>query len=359
MKFTKLEIKDPLSKVVGSSLPLYRKAPDNQKGGIRIQVSKRMEEMIKAQGKIYLAEEKAYAEGVKKTLADLKTAVGKSVDDMKALQKLKHKPKNEQEIKKLHLRIDQTHTMGIAHIANLNEWREGLTSHQGWRAEVIPSDSDAKELLGDDEIARLDALFKKIREVGVGAVASVSSAKKQAPEMLHRLETLSKAAEIAAKDMLGAQEVENFATTELDKLEKPNGELDTLEQRIHSTASSLKSNIKGVEDFLKDLKDKKKKVTAKDITGQQTVRNRDIQAKKGDIKLFKTLNDTAKAICGDIKSTAKKGGKNALSPDTIKRLSDALAKTKEYDKILKEIEKNYPKYEKLVTKELAKAKPTG
>jgi len=358
MKFTKLEIKDPLSKAVGSSLPLYRKAPDNQKGGIRIQVSKRMEEMIKAQGKIYLAEEKAYAEAVKKSFADMKTALKKATDDMKSLRKLKHKPKNEKEIKALHLRIDQSYAMGVAMVGDLQKWGGDLAAHQGWRGDVIPNDDDAKELLGKDEIARLDAFFKKIREVGVGQVASVSSSRKQAAEMLKRLETLTKAAAIDVKDLLGAQETEKFATDELDALEKPKGELQELE-RLPFLANQMKENIKSVEEFLKDVKDKKKKVTEKMIVGQQTVRNRDVPAKDGAIKLMKTMNDTVKATCNDIKNAAKKGGKNSLSPDTLKRLSEALAKTKEYDKVLKDMEKNYPKYHKLVTKDLAKAKATG
>ncbi len=166
MKFTKLEIADPLSKAVANSLPLYRKAPGNQKGGIRIQVSKRMEEIIKTQGKTYLAEEKAYVDAVKKSTKDMKATFAKATADIKALQKLKHKAKNEKEIKALHTRIDQSFVFGSALMGDMNKWANDLAAHQGRRGDVIPSDEDAKELLGDDEIKRLDAIFKKIRERG-------------------------------------------------------------------------------------------------------------------------------------------------------------------------------------------------
>lgn len=364
MKFTKLEIAPTLSKAVASALPLYRKAPDNQKGGIRIQVSKRMEEMIKAQGKTYLEEEKAYANAVKKGVDEIKSTLAKSVADMKALQKLKHKAKNENEIKALHIRIDQAYAMGVGAVGNMSQWGEGLTAHQGWRGEVIPNDDDAKELLGKDEIERLDAMYKKIRVVGIDLIASVSTPKKQADEMLRRLETLTKAAAIAAKDLLGAQETEKFATDELDELEKPKGEITMIENKIHTVMGTMTDSIKYVEGFLKDVKDNKKKadkdkITEKDLQKQQSNRNSHIKAMDDYIKLMKSQNETIKATCEDIKNAAKKGGKDALSPDTVKRLTAALSKTKEYDKLLKDLEKDYSKYHKLVTKDLAKAKLKG
>jgi len=353
MKFTKLEIVDPLKKVVESALPLYRKAPENQKAGIRIQVSSRMAEIIKAQGKIYLEEEKAYVEAVNKTVKDMKLALGKSVADMKDLQKLKHKPKNEKDIKGLHLRVDQSYAMGVALVGEMSKWGEGLTAHQGWRGDVIPGDKDAKELLGDAEIKQLDATFKKIREMGVGLISSVKSPKAQADEMLKRLETLSKAAALAAKDLLGASEVENFAKGELDELEKPNsGDIAVVEQLVGSMPGALDGAAKSLKDFLKD----KKKITAKTLEAAQTFHNRNVVTRGGHIKEAQARNETIKTTCAEIEKAAKKGGKGAVSPETLKRMTDALAKAKVNDKILAKLTKDFGAYEKSVTKDLAKLK---
>ncbi len=169
--------------------------------------------------------------------------------------------------------------------------------------------------------------------------------------MLKRLETFTKAAAIAAKDLLNAHEIENFATGELDELEKPStGDVAVVDQLLGPMGGAIDNAMKGLQSFLKD----KKKITAKSLKATQTFHNRNIVTRSGHLKESEARNETIKNSCAEIQKAVKKAGKDSIPPDVAKRLAEIIAKAKANEKALKGHQKSFAKYEKAVNKDLAK-----
>ena len=355
MSFTTLTLNTKVTQFIQGSLGTFRAAPPAQQPSIAVQVQGRIEREISSEGKIYLAEERKYEAWVLKMEAQVQKVYAAAAKDIKTLQGLKHKEKNDSKIKALHKRVDQANMFVSAALGDVRQAATNLSAHQGWRGEIFTQDPDMKELLGTNIIKELDVKFKKIREEGVAIISRLSAPREKIEQVHKRMVALSKAAQLAASDSLDGNKVWAFAEDQFRQLANPTGAdmggLQAIKQVMPGMDRDLPKDIKVLNTFIKDAKAKNSKTTPAAIKAYQKANSRKVVTHQGHIDKAKSRNLTVQSRLVQVEKLHKKA---PLPGPLVNMLKSFKQEVKDNEKLIKSVEKHFAKYKMIVEGDLAK-----
>ncbi|MDT8344463.1 MAG: hypothetical protein RQ752_08500 [Thermohalobaculum sp.] len=349
MNFTTLNLSTTLGQIAANAARGF----DTLDTGAKAQVAAQTEQAVKAeidrQMKIYLAEEKAYVDAVKKLVANMQRVHDLAVKDLAKLQKLKHKPSNAEEIKALHKRLDQSFMFCGSSGAELSKMAGDLTAHQDFRANPIPDALDA--VVGAAVKKQLSDHFVKNRAPAIGWVGGLQGLKTSAEQVVKRTKLMQREAAVFASDAIDALKVQELIASEMDKLFKvPKGPLAIIESDYTGLADQINSNIATIEGHAKGKQTfPNRKVYDGFIGGQKF----NVENFGGKIEGLRGVIATATARLNAIAALGKKA---PLSPQQVARLKEAKTAIAEGAKLLKKIESAYSSFKKTIDKTLPKLK---
>lgn len=349
MNFTTLNLSTTLTQLAAGAARGFDDLDERAKEQLAARTEQQARAEIDRQMKIYLAEEKAYVESVKKTVAGMQRVHDLAVKDLAKLQKLKQKPSNAEEIRALHKRLDQSFMFCASSGGEIERMAENLTAHQDFRANPVPDELDA--VIGEARRKALADHFVKNRAPAIGWVGGLAGTRAAAEQIVKRSKLMHREAGVFARGATDALKVQELIESEIDKLFKaPKGPLYTLDSDYSGIEDQLKSNITTIESYAKG---KQAFTSRKAYDGFISGQKFNVENFGGKIAAGHGVLDTARAR---VAAVAALGKKAPLTPEQVAKLKEAQTKISEGAKMLKKAESAFSSFKKQVDKTLPKLK---